>query len=148
MKESRYRRMPWRDILIIVAVFVVISFLFARGILPSVTFLPGETSLTLKGPEKTQTEISYDEIVSAELVSEPDYGAAAGGGTSGRFHYGTWTNEAWGEYEAFVSEDIPCCILIRTKDGAVAFNTESQDTMERLYPQLLEYGGISSPAVD
>ncbi len=141
MRKANCQWLSRRDLLIIASIFVVITYFMYRGILPGVEFHPSQTGLTLSGPEKTSVELRYDEVFSAELAENPDYGANIGGGVRGSFHYGTWENEEWGTYEAFVSEKIPCCIVLRTENATIAFNFESQDTTERLYPQLQERFG-------
>lgn len=143
MRKIEHHWISRRDIWIIIAIFAVITYFVYRGTLPGVEFHPSQTGFALAGPEKTSIELTYKEVLSAQLVEDPDYGTSAGGGSRGGFHYGTWENGEWGSYEAFVAEKIPCCIVLHTKDATIVFNFESEDTTRRLYPQLQERFGIA-----
>lgn len=142
MQSKKIKRLSRMDILIIAAIFLVITFLIYRGSIPGVLFKADKASMTLTGPQNTSITLSYSDILSASFIAEPDYGSSAGGGTDGSYHYGIWQNEEWGTYQSFVSVKIPCCIVLNTADDTIVFNFESQDTTEKLYPSLLEFGHI------
>lgn len=145
MKQKKYKLMSNRNLVFIIFLFVIFTFLAYRGTSsPTVQFGSTETTLTLTGPKETSIQLDYADIISAKLVSDPDYGTAADGGTSGKIQYGIWENETWGSYHSFVSSKIPCCIVLYTEDDTTVFNLENQDTTERLYTSLLEFGSIDS----
>lgn len=145
MRKKDHTFTARRNLIFILILFIVFTILAWQGIsAPSIRFDSTDTALTLSGPEDTSVQLAYADITSAELVNEPDYGSAAGGGVSGKIQYGLWENESWGSYQSFISTGIPCCIVLSTEDTTVAFNLENQDTTKRLYDSLLEYGNIGS----
>jgi len=104
-------------------------------------FSRGNSDLTIN-PDKEELGIStpageiilpHDTITAYALVENPDYGECIDGEDDGQIYYGTWKNDAWGEYELAVESNMTRCIVLYSDQGPVVVNFVSDDETGVLY---------------
>lgn len=127
--------------LIYIVLFVVGVYLITKYVgdfSTSVQF--GRTdSVTISGPEKTSVTVRYSDIESLELITVTDPGEVTDGGSGRRYYWGTWKNDAYGEYTMFVTKKASKAILIRTVSGKIiVFNQDDDVTTENMYSMFTE----------
>ena len=128
-----------RNVLFIFLVFAVFTALYTTGIVSGVSVDTSPEGFTLYGPNKTTAFFAFSDVREMRYVEDPDYGAAVNGGTKSRCLYGTWENEDWGRYQAFVQTKIPACIVVFTDDQVIVFNYESKDVTRAVQEEFSDY---------
>lgn len=129
-----------KNIYILILIFLAVATVFAIVYSGDSTVLDvGESSLTINGAGSTSYTIDYEDIQSVELVYSPDYGTSIDGGKKQMYAYGTWNNEAWGEYRLDANTNIDICIVITEIDGVFVFNYINEQTTKDFYHSFLEY---------
>lgn len=136
-EELKRQRRYWkRDLicsLVVVAVVLVIS-LF-RGSAPVIS--PGEFQLTVQAPDGQISYADYAEVTAVSLLDTADYGTCLEGESTGRYFYGSWENEAWGEYDLCVYAKVPVCLVIESGSaGTLVVNCSSAEETEQLFELL------------
>lgn len=101
-----------------------------------------ETGLTVVGPKQFSYTVPYDQVASIELVTLEDTGTMRSGDENRNFYWGSWENDAWGQYTLCASKKFNTAILVTTLDGSrLVFNYEGDDTtvsMLQLFSDILE----------
>ncbi len=86
--------------------------------------------------------VSYDEIVSAELVDTPKDDEPIDGVETLTLYYRTWKNEQWGEYTACIDFGSPKSIMLKLTDGQTyVFSSKNTKTTTEIYEELLTHIG-------
>ena len=98
-----------------------------------------DDALTVSGPGKTSVTVPYEDIENIELITLADPGEKIDGGSSRSYYWGTWKNDAYGEYKLFVNKKSPAAILVRTRAGdIVIFNQGDSATTENTFHMFSE----------
>lgn len=98
----------------------------------------GEHSMTFAGIDEFTYELVYDDIISAELVLEPDW-KSLGGQEFGPFRVGQISNDSGDKYTLFVTTRCGNAIEAMLADGSrMIFNYNSTANTENLYEMLLK----------
>lgn len=141
--SSRMSAAQRRNILAIAIIFVgVTAFSLFRGAKPmQLAFLDDE--MTITGPENAPfvVTIPYQDIRSVSEWDSADSlepGFCREGLDTSRCRFGTWCNDAFGDYTLCASPGISNYIVLETADGVVAFNYESADSTHHLYLALAD----------
>lgn len=126
--NERVKNFVW--IVVVIAAFSIFS--ITRG--GTYTYLDfGEEALTVSAPENYTYIINYDDITDLELVDEFDPGTMLSGGETRKYRWGSWKNDAWGEYVLCSSKRIDNALLVTNANGTtLALNYESEKTTEAL----------------
>lgn len=97
----------------------------------------GDDAMTVTSPDEFSFTVAFDEIGSMELVELTDPGTMLSGDENSGFSWGTWENEAWGQYSRCTCKKADQAILITTLDDAhMVFSFESDDTTASLLDAL------------
>lgn len=109
--------------------------------------LSNEGSIILTDSQGRRETILYADILYAELLSSPDYGAPVTGGLINGVREGVWQSNVLGEYTASAAENIDCAVLIRTAEKIYAVNLESEAVTrsfsDALKKTILENASVS-----
>ena len=98
----------------------------------------GDHSMTFSGIDDFTHELAYDDIISAELVLEPDW-KSLGGQEFGPFRVGQISNDSGDKYTLFVTTRCGNAIEAMLADGSrMIFNYNSTANTENLYEMLLK----------
>lgn len=92
--------------------------------------------------DKYSMTISYEDIVSAELVTFPDAPGTEVADTfdDGTLLAGTYRNDVWGEYSICADPDASVCIVVRLTDGrCLVFSRKSDVDTALDYEELLTH---------
>jgi len=135
--------MEKRDIIFLILVFTAVSIycIFFKAPEAAVDFNYEEGILTLSEPHSGSCSIDLRTATDIRLVEEPDYGEAAEGGTASKNLYGGWHSDSFGDYRAFVTTGIDCCIAIDSAEGTTVFNCSNRETTISLCSELIKYIG-------
>ena len=115
---------------------LILAYIFSGGSMgTSLDF--GEDALTVSA-EKYDWAISYDQIISLELVENMNFGTLREGTEKRTLHYGSYENEQWGQYTLCIDPRIGSCIVIETKSGYFVLNYENQESTQQLYTMFTE----------
>lgn len=93
---------------------------------------------------KYSMTIAYADIESVQLMAWPeDLGEKVTDGYDDDIvRYGTWKNEAWGEYTVCADPDTSKCIVVHINDGrTLVFSRKDDATTKEIYETLLEKNG-------
>ena len=128
-----------RNIVFVLLVLVIFSFFYWRSHVEPVTWTFDENSVTLAAPDgKLSTVIAYQDIHSVSEVAGLDVGTNLTGICTDQCWFGTWRNDAYGEYTLCASPAVSDYIVLYTTNGIVVCNYESADATSHLYTALLE----------
>ena len=122
-----------------VAVIVIVTLfqLFAGGD-NTMLINMGEETMSFSGIDEFTHELAYDDIVSVELVLDPDW-ESLGGQEFGPFRVGQISNEDGEEYTLFVTTYCGNVIAATLADGSqMIFNYNNTGNTEDLYEMLLK----------
>lgn len=98
----------------------------------------GEKSMTFSGIDEFTHELAYNDIVSAELVPDPDW-ESMGGQEFGPFRVGQISNGSGDQHTLFVTTRCGNAIEVTLADGSrMIFNYNSTANTENLYEMLLK----------
>lgn len=142
-KMSAAQRRNGRNVLIIAIILVgVTAFsLFHGGEAMELGF--EDDKMTITDPEGAPfvVTISYRDIRSVSERSPADaleLGACQEGLDTSRCRFGTWSNDAYGDYTLCASPRVSSYIVLETAPGVVVFNYESDDSTHHLYLALVD----------
>lgn len=137
-EESKRQQKYWKKnyIWTIAVVVVVLIIGLFRGNGPVLT--PGEDQLTVQQDGYVIT-VGYADVTSLSLLYGCDYGNCLDGTSAGRYYYGRWENETWGEYDLCVDSKVDCCLVIGIATGTTVLNYNSEKETEQLYELLCQY---------
>lgn len=129
--QAKYQKknMLW-TVVILVAAFL----LFSKGN-SDLNINPGKEDIAITTPS-AELVIAHDEIISYALVDGPNYGECLDGEQEGDVLYGTWKNEAWGEYQLAVESDLTRVVVLNRDEGTVVVNFISDDETGVLYDYI------------
>ena len=135
--SERLKNFLW--LVLILVVFGVVTFF--RG--SSSMYLDFDNdAITVSAPEGFVYGIPLENISDIELIEEFDAGTMITGNQNRKFIWGTWENDALGQYTLCVSKKIDNVILAKEANGNVlAFNYESNETtasLAEMIPALIE----------
>lgn len=98
----------------------------------------GDHSMTFSGIDDFTHELAYDDIISAELVLDPDW-ESLGGQEFGPFRVGQGSNAQGEQYTLFVTTQADCAVVTALADGSqMIFNYNSTGNTESIYEMLLK----------
>lgn len=125
----------------------IITLILIAAFLISYTFFQKDNCIRMKinGPELTMffkdfsASLSFEDVVSVELVSDVDTGTAVNGGQTRRYCYGQWTNDLWENYYLYIDADVSDMIVIKTQSDTYVVNYENDETTSQFCEALTEY---------
>lgn len=126
--NERLKNMIW--LIVVVVAFAIFS--SVRG--GTSTYLDfSDEKITVIAPENFSYVIGYEDIRNVELVDEIDPGTMLSGGETRKYQWGTWENQAYGEYTLCVSKRIDNALVFSLANGeTLVVNYESDDTTQAL----------------
>lgn len=131
------RKKAWISWIIWLGVILALANVMGTGTVDSTTM--DAEGLYFESASGYTSAIKWSDIQSAELRSCPDFGTLVEGTDDAPEKSGVWKNDAFGEYELFVSTKIENCIVCTTKDSrTVVFNFESAESTVSLYEAILK----------
>ena len=95
----------------------------------------GEHSLNVVY-EDFYTTVKYEDVIAIELVEVSDFGSPVDGGSDKSCRWGTWENEAWGEYSQYTLTGTSRAVLLHMTEGYFLLSYESGETTELLSEML------------
>lgn len=132
-----------RNILFIAIIFLgVTAFSLFRGGEP-MELAFNDDEMTITGPDGAPfaVTIPYQDIQSV-FESDPlnalELGVRLEGLDTDRCRFGTWHNDAYGDYTLCASPRVSNYIVLETAGGVVAFNYENADSTHHLYLALVD----------
>lgn len=132
------------NLIAIIAIFVVVTGIsvFKGGGAILLDF--GEEALSISGVEDFSHTVRYRDIDTIELLTSADLGTAVNGGTSGRYSYGVWRSDSWGDYTLCATSAADSFIIITEINGHITvFNYQNASDTELLFEafrqRLAEY---------
>lgn len=128
-----------RNVLFVFLIFLVFTVLYMTGVISGVSVDTSPEGFTFYGPNKTTAFVAFADVWEMRYVEDPDYGTAVDGGAKSRCLYGTWENEDWGCYQAFVQTKIPACIAVFTDEQVIVFNYESKAVTRAVQEEFSDY---------
>ena len=141
MKDDKSRKRSLICLALVLLCATGYYFFIAQGA-PVMSFSKETGKFAFAGSRNTSVQFSFDQLEKLELYSgdSPDWGRAVSGGeVLGGHHWGTWTSDTVGTYEAFVTERIHHYILVSDGEKTAVFNTSNNETTDSLYEQMLAY---------
>lgn len=136
--SSRYnRRMLLGNLLVLLVVFVVVTFLLPNGRQRNL-FTWEETQLRITFPDETSRSISYDSLDAIVLVETPNFGVCLSGEDGGNYRYGLWKNDELGEYTLCAYRSFTRVIQLTTESETYWISYESEQTTEGLYRSIVQ----------
>lgn len=122
--------------LVIIIGYIVIS--GRSGVSGDLSFL--NERISVNGDSSVAFSVAMQDVKSCTLRDDWDMGAPVSGDKKGRTCYGIWKNDEVGEYHIWGDSKISWWIAVQTKDGGCyVFNTESNDTTQKLHESLHTY---------
>lgn len=108
--------------------------------------------LVLNYPDDSVAILNYADILRVEYLDSFDFGTAITGGIEDQCRYGTWHNDAFGEYQVCCHTKIPSCIVFTTADTHFVISYESAETTKALFDSvtqtLNEQGYLTGTVMD
>lgn len=84
--------------------------------------------------------IAYADVLSIELIDNPDLGSVSDGKNRPELKSGVWQNDTWGEYHLCFNPNATNCIVIRLKDNQTfVFNCNSNEDTVASYQACLSH---------
>lgn len=127
-----------KNLILVAVIFVVGIVWYGLNVSNTSQTSTDGKSLTFSGAAGTKT-VAYADLTSIDYVTDPDWGTASGGGSTGFSHYGQWTSTSLGTYTAYVDTRVKACILFKTAKETFAVNVEGADTTHAFYQTCLEW---------
>lgn len=124
--------------IIVVVGFCVFDF-FSKG--SSIAYTYGENALTIAGPSDTSASVTveYEDILSVSEVTELDPGTNLSGVCTDQLWFGSWQNQAYGEYLLCAYPNVSDYVVLETADGIVVCNDKSAAKTQKIHTSLLEH---------
>lgn len=136
-KLDEHKKARYLNLLILVVILIVVP-VFSSLFSKSFSYQFTDSSMTITDPDETEYYISYDSILSMELLECPDWGSCISGGSNNSYCWGVWENSEWGQYILCAYTEPTVCILIRTDSQTVALNYETDEVTQGLLASLTE----------
>ena len=84
--------------------------------------------------------IKYADVLSLELVEDPDLGSVADGKNRPELQSGLWKNDIWGEYHLVFTPNATNCIVAHLQDGQTyVFNYNTNEATAECYREFLTH---------
>lgn len=123
--------------LILIMVFVIAIRMQSAA---SVSIDFNDTQIVITGPSGTEPiSIDYKSIQSITLLTEYSVGKKVSGVENRRLYYGVFENDTYGTYSLCAVPSISSVIEIRTEDGVILFNYESDKVTTALSDSMAEF---------
>ena len=139
-KLSKYSTAQRWNIAVALIIFILVTafYLFRSAEPMKLGF--EEDHMTITGPSGAPfvVTVDYQDILSVSEADTLDPGVRLEGLDTERCRFGSWQNDAYGNYTLCVSPAFPNHIVLETVNGIVAFNYESADSTQHLYSALVE----------
>lgn len=136
--SSRYnRRMLLGNLLVLLVVFVVVTFLLPNGSQRNL-FTWEETQLRITFPNETSQSIPYESIDAIVLVESPDFGVCLSGEDSTNYRYGLWESDELGKYTLCAYKSFTSVIQLTTEQDIYWISYESEQTTKELYRSIVQ----------
>jgi len=136
-EELAWERKFWRQnqIWSLLLVVVVAFGMLGRS---GVSVAPGAAELLLTMHDGSTTVVEYDDMLSVELLDNPDYGTAAEGKETRTGKSGTWEHPRWGSYTLCVYDSCSQAVRIETDGHSYVVNLPSGEETLQLYRLIQE----------
>lgn len=136
----RKRGAQWRNLIFLLIVLVVFGGFRIFNHVEPVTLQFEDDYMTLTGPEGAPfvVTVQYQEIHSISEITELDLGTYLTGLNTEKCWFGTWHNDAYGDYTLCASPAFSDYIVLETANGVIVFNYESADATQHFYPAMQE----------
>ena len=129
------KRMRTVNLFLFLALIIVMTFFYSKT-QSTVGFSFGDEGFTVTTPDNTVMDIHYEDIQSMKLQKLVDTGNCISGKEDKQFRYGTWNNDAWGEYHLCVSQEASLCIVIKQTEKIIAISYEDDAVTASLFESL------------
>ena len=84
--------------------------------------------------------IEYADVLSLELVENPELGSVADGKNRPELQSGLWKNDIWGEYHLVFNPNATNCIVAHLQDGQTyVFNYNTNEATAECYREFLTH---------
>ncbi len=140
-KSNRILKLVMQMVLIVVVLLIVdaLNTLLrgdrsGRG---SISFT--DSQITFLDASGETVVIPYSDVLSIELLEEPDYGEPVDGRVENDIRIGTWESDELGVYLSYTDTDIDSCLLLQTEGQTYAVNYENDETTAALLDELNKY---------
>lgn len=121
----------WSLLLVVVVLFGMLG-------KSGVSVAPGADTLMLSMHDGTTAALDYDDILSAELLDNPDFGTAAEGKETRTGKSGTWNHPQWGSYTLCVYSSCTSAVRMETKGQCYVVNLPSEEETRQLYQLIAD----------
>lgn len=115
---------------IVLSLFIIVSLSYSliTGKDGSMRFSLADSQISFSDANGGTVHIPFTDILSAELLNDPDFGEPVSGTTMQDIRVGVWNSSTLGTYTAYANIRIPNALLIRTADDIYIINYESEET--------------------
>lgn len=124
--------------LFLLIALIAIPFFMADGSEGDLLAFENRT-LQIHTPGNQSYCIPYNQILSMELIENPDFGVCLSGDNTKKLCYGVWENAALGEYVLCTYKSPDVVIQINTPNQVYWIGYESGETTRILYQSFLEH---------
>ena len=124
----------WSILLIVVVVFGMLG----RS---GVSVAPGAGELLLTMHDGSTAVVEYDDMLSVELLSTPDYGSVTEGKETRTGKSGTWEHPRWGSYTLCVIPGNSKAILVKMDSTTAVFCCTTDEKTQTLFESYSTYLG-------
>ena len=133
VRERKFWRQNqlWSALLAIVVLFGILG-------RPSVSVATGAAELMLTMHDGNSSKVEYADILSAELLTSPDYGTATEGTQTRTGKSGIWEHPQWGTYTLCIYGSCSQAVLVETEKTCYVVNLPSEEETQQLYQLILE----------
>ena len=100
----------------------------------------GDTEIVISAPGDVDYSITVPFEHITDIYASEDFqpGEMLSGGETEDCRYGTWKNDAFGEYSLCVNTDAEAYLIIKTRDGAAVANLDSAENTSDFAEALRE----------
>lgn len=122
--------------IIVVVVFCVFDFISKQS--ASIAYTYGESALTISGPSDAPSpvEVEYEDIRSVSEITELDAGTNLDGLCTDQCWFGTWQNEAYGDYTLCAYPNASGYVVLETAEGIIICSDENASKTQKIYTTL------------
>lgn len=136
LSSSRNRRTLLFNLIVLLIVFVAVTFVFPNGSHKNL-FTWGETELLIHCPDEVVYTVPYREITHITLWENADTGTCLQGDSTSTYRYGQWENELLGSYYLCAYRSFGTLIRIETPADTYCISYESAETTTGLYNSIV-----------
>lgn len=131
------RKMTYITVILVIVVGMASSLL--RGGQEDSEYLTfhNEGYLTVQDESGETADVYYTQMISIQLLEDPDYGQSCGGSVADNMRLGQWSSQQLGLYWNCTDTGLGVCVFITAENGAFAISYESDATTEALYQAVL-----------